>query len=103
MAFKTSSASLIPVWRHQPCIRLKNGMTTRRTIMSMGAAVHSRFESGSRNSNRRSQAHTREQRIRPICDTSTNRDRQRNSAGDCLLIFLMTRLRHLLSYGELLD
>src|SRR5882762_6960259 len=103
MAFKTSTASLIPVWRHQPCIRLKNGMTARRTIMSMGAAVQSRFRSGTRNSNRKSQAHTSEQRIRPICDTSTKRDRQRNSAEDFLwlLIFLIARQDDCFGRGHL--
>src|ERR1700694_4102565 len=96
MAFKTSTASLIPVWRHQPCIRLKNGMTARRTTISMGAAVQSRLGSGIRNSNRKSQAHTSEQRIRPICKPSTNSDRQRNRAGDFLLSFLMDDRVHLL-------
>src|ERR1700716_1396900 len=91
IAFITSIASLIPVWRHQPCIRLKNGMTARRTIMSMGAAVQSRLGSGIRNSKRKSQAHTSEQRMSPICNTSTSRDRQRNSVGDFLLIFLIAR------------
>src|ERR1700674_5323887 len=99
MAFKTSTASLIPVWRHQPCIRLKNGMTARRTIMSMGAAVQSRRGSGIWNSKRKSQAHTSEQRIRPICSTSTNSDRQRNRAEDFLLIFLIARQDDCFGYG----
>src|SRR5260370_16942123 len=68
-------------------------MTARRTTMSTGAAVQSRLGSGTWNSKRRSQAHTREQTIRPTCNTSTSRDRQRNSAGDflLLLIFLIAR------------
>src|ERR1017187_1845448 len=91
MAFTTSTASSIPVWRHQPCMRLKKGMTARRTIMSMGATAHRRFGSRIRNSKRSSQAHTREQRIRPACDTSTKTDRQRSNEGDFLLIVLIAR------------
>jgi hypothetical protein len=43
-------------------IRLKKGMTARRTIISMGAAVHNRLGSGIWNSKRRSQVQSREQR-----------------------------------------
>jgi hypothetical protein len=57
----------------------------------MGATAHSSLGSRIRNSYRSSQAHTREQKIRPICDTSTNRDRQRNRAEDFLLIVLIAR------------
>src|SRR5579864_2468520 len=66
-------------------------MAARRTTNKTGAAVHSKVWSGIRNSNRRSHAHSREQRISAVWDNSTNRDRQRNSAGDFLLNFLIAR------------
>src|SRR5271166_3399843 len=79
-------------------MRLKNGMAASRITISMGAAVHSRPESGSRNSKRSSQAQTREHRIRPACITSTTTDWQRKSAENCLLVFVIAQLGHFLSY-----
>ena len=72
--------------------------------MSRGATAHRSLGSRIRNSKRSSQAHTSEQKIRPICDPSTNRDRQRNSAEDFLLLVLIARLGHfLIADSYLLD
>src|SRR5277367_874442 len=91
-AFKTSIASLIPVYLHHPCMRLKNGMTARRTTTSMGTAVQTRPGSGIWNSKRSSHAHRREPTIRITCDPNTSKDRQRKRARDSLLLVLIEQI-----------
>src|SRR5580698_5547427 len=73
-------------------MRLKNGMTSSRTAISIGAAAQSSRGSGIRNSKRNSHALTNEPRISPICNPSTKRARQRNRREDALPMILIGQI-----------
>src|ERR1700686_5040023 len=70
-------------------MRLKKGITASRIMTSTRAAVQSIPGSGMRNSKRSSQAHTKEQTIRPTCNPSTSKDWQRSNTGDFCLVFFI--------------
>jgi hypothetical protein len=70
-------------------MRLKKGITASLITTSRSAPVQSTPGSGMRNSKRSSQAHTREQTIRPTCNPSTSKDWQWSNTGDfCLFFFI---------------
>src|SRR5271167_3122810 len=86
--FATSSASLRPVYRHQPCSRPKPAIAEMRIKMSRQAAENNNRRSGKVKSNLKNHARLREINIRTAWKAPTNHEFLRRSARARLMTFI---------------
>src|SRR5579859_31869 len=87
-ALATSTASLRPVYRHQPCSRPKPAMAAIRITMRRQAAENNSLRSGSVKSNLKNQARVRETNISRAWKMPTNQEFLLKRARARLMIFI---------------